>query len=180
MAGVNSSTRPRRRIAGRLAPAVLVSLLAVAGCAPETGPADPQSPLASDQRSIEASTGEGAGSGAVDQPEQEPTAPDAEPSASTEAEAAVGGVTAALVELAAGSPSPTRGEMVNAFVDAGIAEDAVEVSLDVTPTGLEVDAIQAASPVGATCVVGQIRDGSAVVSLLPVLASGLCFVGDQR
>jgi hypothetical protein len=40
-----------------------------------------------------------------------------------------------------------------------------------------VDAIEAAALQGKDCVIGQIRDGSVVVTVLPVLATGKCFVG---
>jgi len=53
----------------------------------------------------------------------------------------------------------------------------LQVSASRTPTGLEVDAIEAAALQGADCVIGQIRDGSVVVTVLPVLATGKCFVG---
>ncbi len=85
-----------------------------------------------------------------------------------------------LIKVGAATKSPNRGQMMAAMLEAGAAKGKVEVSIDRTPTGLAVDAIEAAAPVAGDCVIGQVRDGKAVVSVLPLLASGRCFVGDQR
>lgn len=66
------------------------------------------------------------------------------------------------------------------MVRAGAATAAIEVSRSVTPTGLQPDSIEVAARVAKECVVGQIRNGAAAVAILPVLATGKCFVGDQR
>ena len=87
-------------------------------------------------------------------------------------------LTASLGNLAAGTQSPSRAQMRAAMLEAGAAGDTLEVSIDTTPTGLAVDAIEAASVVDGQCVVGQVRDGQVAVALLPVLATGRCFVGD--
>ncbi len=42
------------------------------------------------------------------------------------------------------------------------------------------DAWEAATLAGKSCVMGQIRDGGVVVTVLPVLSTGKCFVGDAR
>jgi hypothetical protein len=83
----------------------------------------------------------------------------------------------ALKGLAAGSAKPSRDQMLAALTGAGIASNALEVSISRTPTGLEVDAIEAAALEGKDCVIGQVRDGSVSIVILPVLASGRCFVG---
>ncbi|WP_245346569.1 DUF6993 domain-containing protein [Arthrobacter stackebrandtii] len=83
-----------------------------------------------------------------------------------------------LGSLAAGTKSPSRDQMKAAMVAAGANPDTVEVSVDITPTGLAVDAMEAADALEGQCVVGQVRDGQASVTVLPVLASGRCFVGD--
>jgi len=67
--------------------------------------------------------------------------------------------------------------MVKAMTDAGLDKSDVEVSADITPTGLAVDAIEAAAPVEDNCIIGQIREGEVAISVLPVLDSGKCFVG---
>lgn len=85
-----------------------------------------------------------------------------------------------LDSLAAQTPHPDAEELRAAFVSAGAEAGAVEVSIDTTPTGLEVDAMTGAVPTGGACVFGHIRDGAATVTQLPVLATGHCFVGDQR
>ncbi|HJV97661.1 MAG TPA: hypothetical protein VJ617_00975 [Arthrobacter sp.] len=83
----------------------------------------------------------------------------------------------ALNRLSAGTPRPATAQVTDALTGAGIPGTALEVSESRTPTGLEVDAIEAAVLQGPDCVIGQIRDGSVTVTVLPVLASGRCFVG---
>jgi hypothetical protein len=70
-----------------------------------------------------------------------------------------------------------KAQLADALTGAGIPDAALEVSESRTPTGLEADAIEAAVVRGKDCVVGQIRDGGVTVAILPVLASGKCFVG---
>ncbi|MBG6225667.1 hypothetical protein IWX63_002240 [Arthrobacter sp. CAN_A2] len=93
-------------------------------------------------------------------------------------------VDAALATLAGSGDAVTsdrvRAAVEQGFADAGTAPEAVEVSIDSTPTGLDVDAIQGAGLIDGTCVVGEVREGAVTVVVLPALASGLCFVGDQR
>jgi hypothetical protein len=86
-------------------------------------------------------------------------------------------VTDALGRLAAGSPKPATAQVAEALAGAGIAPAALQVSQSRTPTGLEADAIEAAVLEGNDCVIGQVRDGTVTVTVLPVLASGKCFVG---
>lgn len=89
-------------------------------------------------------------------------------------------LTAALEALAAASPRPDRAMISQAFTEAGFAADSVEVSLDITPTGLAVDSIRGAAQEDGSCLFGEVREGAVSVSVLPVLDSGYCFVGDQR
>lgn len=86
-------------------------------------------------------------------------------------------VRAELEDLAARTPKPTSDQMVVALTKAGLEKSEVEVSADITPTGLAVDAIEAAAPVDDNCIVGQVRDGKVAITVLPVLDSGKCFVG---
>lgn len=83
-----------------------------------------------------------------------------------------------LESLAAVTKSPSSEQVMQAMVEAGAMPENVEVSVDITPTGLAVDAIEAATLVDKECVIGQIRSGDVAVTILPVLASGRCFVGD--
>jgi hypothetical protein len=114
--------------------------------------------------------------------------PDAAPAAAAQVSSPAAGeapATAALKQtladtlnrLAAGTPKPATAQVADALSGAGIPGHALEVSESRTPTGLEADAIEAAVLQGTDCVVGQIRDGSVTISVLPVLASGKCFVG---
>jgi hypothetical protein len=83
----------------------------------------------------------------------------------------------ALRTVAAANPKPGQDQVTAALTGAGIPAGSLQVSASRTPTGLEVDAIEAAALQGKDCVIGQIRGGSVVVTVLPVLASGKCFVG---
>ncbi|WP_264668432.1 DUF6993 domain-containing protein [Arthrobacter sp. VKM Ac-2550] len=83
-----------------------------------------------------------------------------------------------LEKLAASSPRPNESQMLKAMTAAGFAEDDIEVSADITPTGLAVDAIEAAAPVDEQCIIGQVREGEVAMSVLPVLPGGNCFVGN--
>ncbi|QSZ55421.1 hypothetical protein AYX19_12385 [Paenarthrobacter ureafaciens] len=97
-----------------------------------------------------------------------------------EVSAATKTVEATLKKIVATTSKPEREAVRSALVAAGIPASNVEVSVSRTPTGLEVDAMEAAALAGGSCVVGQIRDGGVVMTVLPVLASGKCFVGDVR
>jgi pyruvate/2-oxoglutarate dehydrogenase complex dihydrolipoamide acyltransferase (E2) component len=83
----------------------------------------------------------------------------------------------ALRGVAAANPKPGQEQLTAALTGAGIPAGSLQVSASRTPTGLEVDAIEAAALQGKDCVIGQIRDGNVVVTVLPVLATGKCFVG---
>jgi hypothetical protein len=86
-------------------------------------------------------------------------------------------VTSTLTGLAAGSPKPATAQVTEALTAAGIAPAVLQVSQSRTPTGLEADAIEAAVLQGKDCIIGQVREGTVTVTVLPVLASGKCFVG---
>jgi hypothetical protein len=94
--------------------------------------------------------------------------------------AAASAVESTLKALVASNPKPDRETLRAALVSAGIPSANVEVSVSRTPTGLDVDAMEAAALAGESCAMGQIRDGGVVVTVLPVLATGKCFVGDAR
>ena len=68
--------------------------------------------------------------------------------------------------------------MTAALTGAGVTALSLEVSASRTPTGLEVDAIEAAALQDKDCVIGQMREGKVTV-VLPVLSTGKCFVGAQ-
>ena len=91
---------------------------------------------------------------------------------------AVGSLEVELRKLAGTSPTPDRAGMTGAFAAAGFEPASVEVSADRTPTGLKVDAMQAAAVRDAQCIFGEVRDGAVTVSVLPVLSDGGCFIGN--
>ncbi|MHA7207671.1 DUF6993 domain-containing protein [Arthrobacter sp. MDT1-65] len=114
------------------------------------------------------------------------TTPAAAPAPSPEDDLAAvsGAVDSALRTLAGSRDSVTsdqvRGAIAEGFSAAGAVAESVEVSIDRTPTGLDVDAIQGAGLTGGRCVFGEVRAGVVSVVVLPALSSGQCFVGDQR
>lgn len=124
------------------------------------------------QASRSAAPGEGRIGGSPADTSAGPSAADA---AATEAMKRT--VTDALTRLAAGSPKPATAQVGEALAGAGIDPGVLQVSQSRTPTGLEADAIEAAVRQGKDCVIGQVREGAVTVTVLPVLASGKCFVG---
>jgi hypothetical protein len=154
-----------------IAASVLVT--GIAGCTgAESGTSAPVSQAAavasepqSAQPSSSTTTGPAASS-AADQPELD--------AATARLSETVGN---ALRGLVVGNPKPGQEQLTAALTGAGIPAGSLQVSAGRTPTGLEVDAIEAAALQGKDCVIGQIRDGSVVVTVLPVLATGKCFVG---
>ena len=115
----------------------------------------------------------------VEKSSTEPTeAPVPEPVPLTAAEAFSKKLSTSLTSLAASTKAPNREQMRAAMLKAGAVEETLEISVDITPTGLAVDAIEAASPIADECVIGQVRNGKVAVTVLPVLPSGRCFVGD--
>lgn len=86
-------------------------------------------------------------------------------------------VQGALDALAGQTTKPSTEQVVAALAAEGFAGSGVEVTASSTPTGLEADAIQAAVLQGNECVIGHVREGTVTVTVLPVLASGRCFVG---
>lgn len=100
------------------------------------------------------------------------------PSAPAEASAALRSkLSDVLGRLAAGTPKPSTSQVREALTGAGIATGSLEVSESTTPTGLAADSIEAAVRQAKDCVIGQVREGAVTVTVLPVLASGKCFVG---
>lgn len=107
-----------------------------------------------------------------------------EPSAGPGLQVIADAVEAAMQQLVDDQDAVTSEQMATAieqgFTEAGAVAESVEVSIDSTPTGLDVDAIQAAGRIGSSCIFGEIREGTTMSVVLPVLGSGECFVGDQR
>jgi hypothetical protein len=179
-----SPLRPASRLLAVLAAAVLAgSLSGCVGGTPSVNQSGSAGPgIAAPEASGPAAEDSGAGPGT---PVPEASGPLADTSAGTPnatAEAAATEtvrqtVTDALGRLAAGTPKPATAQVSDALTGAGIAPGVLEVSQSRTPTGLEADAIEAAVLQGGDCVIGQVRDGAVAVTVLPVLASGKCFVG---
>jgi hypothetical protein len=176
-------TRQRRTVMGRavvlLAVGGLTSVV-LSGCT--AGPSATP-PAAGTQPPATQSPVEGAGSGIVAAPgpgssatgtagKAGATAPESPATAAMRQT-----VTAALNRLAAGTPKPATAQVTEALTGAGVQPSVLEVSASRSPTGLEADAIESAVLQGTDCVFGHIRDGSVTVTVLPVLATGKCFVG---
>lgn len=185
--------RLNNRAGAVLACAVLAGLLS--GCGAGSS-ANPQAAKGADGQASSPAPDKASGAGTSSQgqpaqgtgPATQSSAPGGAPLASTSggatqaAEAAATEtvkrtVTDALTKLATGTPKPATAQVSDALTGAGIAPAALQVSQSRTPTGLEADAIEAAVLQGKDCVIGQVREGAVTVTVLPVLASGKCFVG---
>lgn len=177
--------RQNTRAGAALACAVLATLLAgcvagpasneptmdqAAGPAPSTAGPATQTPSA--RPSASATPGDGSSGALADTSGISSPAADA---AATETVKRT--VTDSLTKLAAAAPKPATGQVSDALTGAGIAPGVLQVSQSRTPTGLAADAIEAAVLQGKDCVIGQVREGAVTVTVLPVLASGKCFVG---
>jgi hypothetical protein len=162
-----------KRVSGRLALAAVL-LSALAACA---APGD----QATVNRTAEGQT---AGEKAAT---QSATAASASASASAAAAKAPApaGATAALQRtmtdvlgsVVAANSKPATAEITAALTAAGVPARNLEVSAGRTPTGLDVDSMEAAAVQGKECVIGQIREGKVTVAVLPALSNGKCFVG---
>lgn len=188
-------SRERRRLPFGLAVTAAVVLLGATSCA-TTG--DNGSAMSSTVAAPASSTASGASSAAPSGSAARSSAPgSSSAAAATASPAATGSSTSgtasagetakvqqsvdkALQSLAAGAPKPTREQIRNALVSAGIAPAAMEISASRTPTGLDVDAIQAGVLSGTQCVMAEVRDGKVSTTVLPALSDGKCFLGSDR
>ncbi len=181
--GAGSSRDAVRFRTGKVSLSVLATGLLIAGLAGCSAGASPQQGTGAS-----ADAGQGRQSGAVTstaavQPSAAPI-PAASTAVATQSAAAGGPLPAAQKKMAdvlgavvAGAPKPGTEQIRQALTAAGFPATTLEVSASRTPTGLDVDSVEAAAVQGQECVIGQIRDGRVTVTVLPVLASGKCFVG---
>ena len=154
------------RVASRLAVAVVL-LSAVAAC---TAPGD----QATVTRPA-ATQGEAAASA---RPSASASAAQASVSADEAATAALARTMAEVLgNVVKANAKPATADITSALTAAGVPAKNLEVSAGRTPTGLEVDSMEAAAVQGKECVVGQIREGKVTVTVLPALSNGKCFVG---
>jgi protein tyrosine phosphatase (PTP) superfamily phosphohydrolase (DUF442 family) len=86
-------------------------------------------------------------------------------------------MTDVLGSVVAANSKPATADITAALTAAGVSARHLEVSAGRTPTGLDVDSMEAAAVQGKECVIGQIRDGKVTVAVLPALSNGKCFVG---
>lgn len=150
-------------------------LVLMSACTPGSATDSPGSATGNEESAVQTAPAGDSGAGG-----QALADTSATPSANPEAvatEAVKQTVTTVLTQLAAASPRPATAEVTDALTGAGIAPAVLQVSQSRTPTGLEADAIEAAVLQGNDCVIGQVREGTVMVTVLPVLANGKCFVG---
>lgn len=165
-------------IAGRLAVAIVL-LPALAACT-----------AAGDQATVGQPAGSGQAAPATTAASAKPSASAAAPGALASSAPAAGsgasaGSTAALQRtitdvlgsVIKANAKPAQADITAALTAAGVPAKNLEVSAGRTPTGLEVDSMEAAAVQGKECVVGQIREGKVAVTVLPALSNGKCFVG---
>jgi hypothetical protein len=163
-----------KKVTGRLALAVVV--VSLAAC---TAPGDQatvhqtaEAPAAGEQAATQATASASA------KPSAKPSAPAAATKDASAATAALQRTMAVVLEsVVAANPKPATADITSALTAAGVPARSLEVSAGRTPTGLEVDSMEAAAVQAKECVIGQIRDGKVTVTLLPALSNGKCFVG---
>jgi hypothetical protein len=162
-----------KRVSGRLALAAVL-LSALAACA---APGD----QATVNRTAEGQT---AGEKAATQPATAASASASASAAAAKAPAPAGATAAlqrtmtdVLGSVVAANSKPATAEITAALTAAGVPARNLEVSAGSTPTGLDVDSMEAAAIQGKECVIGQIREGKVAVAVLPALSNGKCFVG---
>lgn len=164
MSAPKISNRRNRRLPAAIGVVLTVLSLALAGCSMAPG-------ASTLDKGAAATTSPASGDATKN------VVPPAPPTATEQLAASV---QKSLAEMAGTTKAPNRAQILTAMVAAGAVKETVEISIDVTPTGLAVDAMETAAAIGNECVVAQVREGKVGVTILPKLASGYCFVGDQR
>jgi hypothetical protein len=87
----------------------------------------------------------------------------------------------ALFKSSGGSAASTQGELiVNWFVDHGFDKTNMEVTPDKTSIGLAAWNIDFSVKFGKTCILGQAGNVGFQSSVVPVLATGKCLIGQTR
>jgi hypothetical protein len=87
----------------------------------------------------------------------------------------------ALFSSSQGAAASTQGELiVNWFVDHGFDKSNMEVTPDKTSIGLAAWNIDFSVRFGKTCILGQAGNVGFQSSVVPVLATGKCLVGQTR
>lgn len=164
----------RRRLSPVLAPLGALAVAALlAGCTAST----PPEPTASTPVAPPSASAEPGGPSGEPEPGSDPD-PELVPDGSDADNAPFA---QAVVQRAADAAdgSLTRNAIAAALADAGFAADALEVTPDRTPLGLEVDVISFAVRIGDDCIVGELRSGAATATTASVLGTGRCLVGSD-
>lgn len=163
----NGTRGNAKDVAGRLALAAVL-LSALTACA-----------APGDQATVNRAATQSATAASASAPARPPA-----PAAVTKAPAAAGTtaklqqtMTDVLGSVVAANSKPATADITAALTAAGVPARNLEVSAGRTPTGLDVDSMEAAAVQGKECVIGQIRDGKVTVAVLPALSNGKCFVG---
>jgi hypothetical protein len=87
----------------------------------------------------------------------------------------------ALFASSGGTAASTQGELiVNWFVDHGFNKSNMEVTPDKTSIGLAAWNIDFSVRFGKTCILGQAGNVGFQSSVVPILATGKCLVGQTR
>ena len=79
--------------------------------------------------------------------------------------------------LLAQEAAPSSREIVDELVASGFEKADMEVTADTTPTGMPADSILVAVRMGEDCLLGQVADGASVADDAAVLSTGRCLVG---
>ena len=82
-----------------------------------------------------------------------------------------------LEGLLAQNSAPSSAMLVDALASGGFDKSAMEVTADVTPTGIAADSILVAVQVDGQCLIGQVQAASLTSQLADALGTGRCLVG---
>ncbi|GAB3140433.1 DUF6993 domain-containing protein [Marisediminicola antarctica] len=80
----------------------------------------------------------------------------------------------------AADPSPGGRPIVDNLVAAGFDREAMELTRDTTPIGLQADSVQFSVRIGDACLVGQASDSGYVGIVGPLFADSRCLIGELR
>lgn len=81
--------------------------------------------------------------------------------------------------LAANAKASSR-DLVNGLRDAGFDANAMQVTADKTPTGLDVDYVIVSVKMGNECLLGQRAVEGYTSKISPVLSTGECLIGQTQ